>query len=186
MRLHHLRRQPRALDPKAVAISGLVAGAAFVAVLEVDLRLTGRNVDDLMILGRPFIEEQDKARVLGGAIHAINSLALASLYAVLERDIPGPPWLKGIIFANVENVILYPITLFEDVHPAIRIGLVEPYFTWPAFWQSVPRDVAFSVVLGVLYDRLRPAGVAGPAAAYRDMAFMGYGGGIVVAPHLLC
>jgi hypothetical protein len=90
MWLHHLRRQSRELDPKAVVIAGFAAGAALVAVLEVDLRLTGRNVDDLMILGRPFTEELETARALGGAIHAINSLALASLYAALERHIPGP------------------------------------------------------------------------------------------------
>jgi hypothetical protein len=151
----HLR-QTRELDPKAVVISGLAAGAAFVAVLETDLRLTGRNVDDLMVLGRPFTEEPAKARALGGAIHAFNSVALASLYAMLERRVPGPAWLKGVIFANVENVILYPITLSEDVHPAIRTGQVDRYFTWPAFWQSVPRHIAYGAVLGVLYDRLRP------------------------------
>jgi hypothetical protein len=153
--LRALRWQTRELDPKVVAISGLAAGAAFVAVLETDLRLTGRHVDDLMVLGRPFAEEPAKARALGGAIHAVNSLALASLYALLERRIPGPAWLKGVIFANVENMILYPITLFEDIHPAIRTGQVDRYFTWPAFWQSVPRHVAFGAVLGLLYDRLR-------------------------------
>jgi hypothetical protein len=153
--LRFLRRHMREFDPKAVAVSGLAAGVAFVAVLETDLRLTGRNVDDLMVLGRPFTEEPAKARAIGGAIHVVNSIALASLYAVLERHIPGPAWLKGVIFANVENVILYPITLFEDIHPAIRLGQVDRYFNWPAFWQSVPRHIAFGAVLGVLYDRLR-------------------------------
>ncbi len=138
-----------------MVISGLAAGAAFVAVLEVDLRLTGRNVDDLLILGRPLAEEPATARAVGGAIHAINSLALATLYATLEPRLPGPAWLKGVVFASVENVILYPITLFEDIHPAIRLGEVDRYFTWPAFWQSVPRHIAFGAVLGVLYDRLR-------------------------------
>jgi hypothetical protein len=127
-------------------------------VLETDLRLTGRNADDLMVLGRPFIEEPARARALGGGIHAVNSLALASLYGMVERHITGPSWLQGIIFANVENVILYPITLFEDIHPAVRTGQVDRYFTWPAFWQSVPRHIAFGVVLGVLYDRLRSGG----------------------------
>jgi hypothetical protein len=162
MRLHHLRRRSRELNSKAVIISGLAAGTAFIAVLEVDVRLTVRNVDDLMILGRPFTKEPKQARALGGAIHAVNSLVLACLYAVLERQIPGPPWLKGIIFANVENVILYPVTVFEDVHPAIRMGLVDRYFTWPAFWQSVPRHIAFGAVLGVLYDRLCSASSAKP------------------------
>jgi hypothetical protein len=159
--LHILRRQTREFDPKVVAISGLAAGAAFVAVLEIDLRLTGRNVDDLMILGRPFIEEPAKARALGGALHAFNSVALASLYAMLEQRIPGPGWLKGVIFANVENAILYPIALFEDIHPAIRSGQVDRYFTWPAFWQSIPRHIAYGAVLGILYDRLRPARASG-------------------------
>jgi hypothetical protein len=125
-------RKIRQLNAKAVTLSGLAAGAAFVAVLEADLRLTGRNVDDLMILGRPFTEDPTKARAVGMAIHVVNSLALASLYATLEGRLPGPGWVKGVIFANVENVILY----------------------WPAFWQSVPRHIAFGVVLGVLYDRL--------------------------------
>jgi hypothetical protein len=143
------------LDPKAVAISGLAAGAAFIAVLEADLRLTGRNVDDLMVLGSPFVAEPAQARALGGAIHTVNSLALASLYAMLERRLPGPAWLKGVVFANAENLILYPVTRFEDLHPAIRTGLVDRYFTWPAFWQSVPRHIVYGLVLGVLYERLK-------------------------------
>jgi hypothetical protein len=147
--------QIRQLDAKAVSVSGLAAGAAFVAVLEADLRLTGRNVDDLMILGRPFFAGSTKARAIGGAIHALNSLALAGLYAMLERRIPGPAWLKGVVFANVENAILYPVTRFEDIHPAIRTGQVDRYYNWPAFWQSVPRHIAFGAVLGMLYDRMR-------------------------------
>jgi len=149
-------QQIRQLDAKAVSVSGLAAGAAFVAVLEADLRLTDRNVDDLMILGRPFFADPTKARAIGGAIHALNSLALAGLYAMLERRIPGPAWLKGVVFANVENAILYPVTRFEDIHPAIRTGQVDRYYNWPAFWQSVPRHIAFGAVLGMLYDRMRP------------------------------
>jgi hypothetical protein len=144
----------RKLDARAVAISGLAAGAAFVAVLEADLRLTGRNVDDLIVLGRPLVRDPKRARMVGGAIHTANSLLLASLYAAIGHRIPGPPWLKGIVFANVENVILYPVTVLEDRHPAIRDGQVDRYFNWPAFWQSVPRHVAYGAVLGSLYNRL--------------------------------
>ena len=148
----------RKLDPKAVTVSGLAAGAAFVAVLEADLRLTGRNVDDLVVLGRRFVEDPKNARPVGTAIHVVNSLALASLYALCERRFLGPPWLKGIVFANVENLILYPLTILEGKHPAIRDGQVDRYFNLPAFWQSVPRHVAYGAVLGVLYDRLSSSG----------------------------
>jgi hypothetical protein len=94
--LHGLGREIGEVDPKAVVISGLAAGAAFVTVLEADLRLTGRNVDDLMVLGRPFAEEPTKARAIGGAIHAVNSLALAGLYAMLERRLPGQPGRRAL------------------------------------------------------------------------------------------
>ncbi len=144
----------RNLDLTAIAVSGIGAGAAFVAVLVADLRLTGRNVDDLIVLGWPFVKNPAHARRAGGVIHTLNSLALASLYAAVEKRIPGPAWLKGIAFANVENAILYPVTVFEDRHPAIRDGYVDRYFNWPAFWQSVPRHIAYGAVLGVLYDHL--------------------------------
>ena len=150
-----LLKRAEDVDPKAVVASGLVAGAAFVAVLEADLRLTGRNVDDLIILGRPFVADPRHARAAGGAIHAVNSIGLAAVYAFVEPHLPGPPWWRGVLYANVENMILYPITRFEDHHPAVRDGQVDGYANWPAFWQSVPRHVAYGAVLGALYARLR-------------------------------
>jgi hypothetical protein len=150
-----MRKAARELDPKAAIVSGLVAGAAFAVVLEADLRITGRNIDDLIILGRPFVTDPKDARRVGIAIHMMNSIALATLYAALTDRIPGPPWLRGVIFANVENLVLYPITILEDLHPAIHDGQIDRYFTWPAFWQSVPRHIAYGAVLGALYDKLR-------------------------------
>lgn len=132
-----------------------MAGAAFVAVLEADVRLTGRNVDDLVLLGRPLVKNRDDARKAGLAIHAFNSVALAGLYALVEDRLAGPPWLRGAIFANVENAFLYPLTALEGFHPAIQDGQLASYFNWPAFWQSVPRHLVYGVVVGVLYDRFR-------------------------------
>ncbi len=138
----------------AAAVSGLAGGVAFLLVLEADLRLTGRNVDDRVILGRPFARDTARARRVGVAIHLANSVALAQIYRLIEDRLPGSPWLKGTIFANVENLVLYPVTILEDLHPAVRDGQVDRYFTWPAFWQSVPRHVAYGAVLGSLYARL--------------------------------
>ena len=83
-----------------------------------------------------------------------NSVALAQVYRLVEDRLPGSPWVKGVIFANVENSLLYPLTYLEDLHPAVRDGQVDRYFNWPAFWQSVPRHVAYGAVLGGLYARL--------------------------------
>lgn len=146
------------IDLPAAAIAGLAGGAAFVAVLEADLRLTGRNVDDLLFLGRPLARDPSRARRLGLAIHAANSVLLGVLYARLAHDrLPGPPWWRGVVFANVENALLYPLTAFEDRHPAIRDGQLDRYFSWPAFAQSTPRHVAYGAVVGLLYARLRRA-----------------------------
>lgn len=149
-------RMPSALpDALAAALAGLAAGCAFLVVLEADLRLTGRNVDDLIVLGRPLVKDPASARRAGVAVHLANSVALAQLYRLAEPHLPGAPWLQGVIFANVENLILYPMTYFEDLHPAVRDGQVDRYFTWPAFWQSVPRHIAYGAVLGAAYARLR-------------------------------
>lgn len=152
--MNQMTAQPMVSKPVAATVSGLAAGVAFLLVLEADLRLTGRNVDDLIILGRPFVRDPSQARRAGIVIHLVNSMALAQVYRLIEERLPGAPWLKGTIFANVENGVLYPVTVLEDMHPAVRDGQVDRYFTWPAFWQSVPRHVAYGAVLGSLYARL--------------------------------
>ena len=148
--LDHQQSADRSVSPIKVVVAGLAAGAAFALVLEADLRLTGNNADDFVILGRPFVKQREHAHRLGAVIHAFNSIALAALYARVHNRLPGPPWLKGVLFANIENALLYPITVFEDLHPAIQDGQVDRYFTWPSFWQSVPRHIAYGAVLGVL------------------------------------
>ncbi len=155
--LRWARRFPVAegVDVRAAGISGLAAGAAFVAVLEADVRLTGNNVDDLVFLGRPLAGKPTLARPVGLALHAANSVGFALLYARLQDRLPGPPWWRGVVFFNVENVLLYPFLVFEEWHPAIRDGQLDRYWTWPSFLQSIPRHVAYGAVLGSAYGRLR-------------------------------
>jgi hypothetical protein len=144
------------IDVRGAAIAGAVAGAAYLATMEIDNRLTGQNLDDLLILGRPFVDDLATARVLGVAVHLANAVALGIVYAALAQDrLPGPGWLRGIIFGNVENTTLYPFALFENAHPAIRAGEVDRYWTFSAYLQSIPRHVVYGAVLGGLYERLR-------------------------------
>ena len=155
--LRWVRRFPVAegVDVRAAGIAGLAAGAAFVAVLEADVRLTGNKVDDLVFLGRPLAGKPTLARPVGLALHAANSVGFALLYARLQDRLPGPPWWRGVLFFNVENVLLYPFLVFEEWHPAIRDGQLDRYWTWPSFLQSIPRHVAYGAVLGPVYARLR-------------------------------
>lgn len=143
------------IDLRATTIAGFAAGVAFYAVMEADLRLTRRNVDDRIFLAGPLVSDPEAARRVGTIIHFANSLGFAALYAAVEPKLPGPPWWKGVLFFNLENVLLYPLTALGDRHPAIRAGVIADYWTWPAFLQSIPRHVAFGAVLGEVYARLR-------------------------------
>ncbi len=149
-----MRKAIGAIDPKAAIVAGFVAGAAYLAVQAADLRLTGRNVDDRILLAGLFVRDPERAKPVGTAMHLANSLAFSGLYAAVERKLPGPPWWKGVLFFNLENLALYPLLVFRRHHPSIRSGIIDDYWTWPAFLQSIPRHVAFGAVLGVVYDRL--------------------------------
>lgn len=150
-----MRRALGTIDAQAAAFAGLAAGATFIAVLEADIRLTGRNVDDRILLAGPFVPDPGKAKWVGTGMHFANSLALAGLYAAAEPKLPGPPWWKGVLFFNAENVALYPLLFFSRRHPSLRAGAIDDYWTWPAFLQSIPRHIAFGAVLGLVYDRLK-------------------------------
>ena len=141
---------------RAITCAGLAGGVAYLATMAVDLRLTGRNVDDLLFLGRPLVRDRRRARRLGLAVHAVNSLGLATVYARWGRArVTGPGWWRGILFATLENLTLYPLTALEHLHPGIREGDIDPYWTWPAFALSVPRHIAFGAALGAVYNHLR-------------------------------
>jgi hypothetical protein len=146
----------QSVDLPAATVAGGIAALAYAGEQAADIAVTKHNADDLTLLGRFFVKNDSQARWLGLLIHLANGGFLGGIYAVLAHDrLPGPPWLRGIIFANVENAVLYPIAALEDHHPAIRDGQIDRYWTPVAFAQSIPRHVVYGAVLGSLYARLR-------------------------------
>lgn len=148
------RRLFRNVDLPAATAAGLVAGVAYVATMEIDNRLTGMDLDDLKLLGRLVVDDPEQAKLAGIPVHLGNSVALAALYAALGRRLPGPPWLRGVVFANIENTLFYPLAILEPHHPGIRNGEIDRYFSLKAYLQSIPRHVVFGAILGALYERL--------------------------------
>jgi hypothetical protein len=142
------------IDFPAAIIAGLAGGVAFYITMLLDLKV-GKNVDDRIFLGRPLVKDPEKAKAAGTAMHVVNSAAFGVVYAMVEDRIPGPPWWKGTLFFNIENLVLYPLTAVGKRHPAIADGQIDPYWTWPAFLQSIPRHIAYGAALGIVYDRLR-------------------------------
>src|SRR5688572_23280664 len=91
-------------------LAGLAGGAAFAAVMELDMALSRRRVDDFRLLAG-FGPTRDKWRIVGPLIHATNSVSLGGLYGVVVQLIPGTGWRKGLTFALAENTLLWPIII---------------------------------------------------------------------------
>jgi hypothetical protein len=120
-------------------------------VQAIDLRLTGHRADDRLLVGRLAPVAPARAVQAGTVVHLVNSIAFAAVFRLLVRDmLRGPMWLRGATFALVETLVLYPLALFEDFHPAIRDGSMDSYQSPTAFAQSVSRHLALGVVLGAL------------------------------------
>lgn len=156
MLLNRIKQQVEKLDVPAATLAGLAAGGAYAATMEIDTRLAGRKLDDALMLGRFFLDDQRQAKLLGLGLHSVNAISLAWIYAGLARDhLPGPPWLRGVIYANIENTVLYPAGMLVDRHPMVKEGEVPPYWTFSSYLLSIPRHVAYGATLGPLYERLR-------------------------------
>lgn len=131
--------------------SGLLAGIAYLLAQSVDLKVTGNKVDDRILLGGIVPLSNSKARNLGTVMHLGASIGASLLYGgVVRGRISGPGWWRGVVFASVENALLYPWLLLEDFHPAIRDGRLDSYQSWTAFLQSVWRHLWLGAVLGAL------------------------------------
>src|SRR4051812_4619387 len=136
------------IDPKATVISGIGAGIVYLATMETDIRVTGLDLDDLKLLGRPFVKNAADAKLAGLPIHFVNSVALAALYGAVARPrLPGPGWFKGLTFALVENTVLFPLAVFEMSNPAIRNGEIDRYFSFKAYLQNIPRHATYGLTV---------------------------------------
>ncbi len=139
---------------KAASLAGLAAGLAYAVTAEIDNRISGKNLDDLKLLGRPMVRGPKYAKLAGVPVHMINSVSLAMVFPYARRVIPGPAVVQGITFALVENTVLYPVAAFENRHPGVRNGEIDRYFNLNAYLLSIPRHVAYGATLGLLYDRI--------------------------------
>ncbi len=138
--------------PRAVG-AGLAAGSAYLAAMWVDSKLSSHPFNDLKLVGQMVTTRSPWWQLQGLGGHYGFSVVMALLYARYARAVlPGPGWLKGIIFLNIENLALYPAGLLIDrYHAGVRVGELPRMMTWKTFWGQVIRHVAFGAVLGLLY-----------------------------------
>ena len=90
--------------PGRAALAGLIATIAYSLAMEGDILLVGNRFSDVRFIEGLLAGEKQSRPLffLSWAIHILNGVALGELYgAVLKRYLPGPNWLKGVIFGEV-------------------------------------------------------------------------------------
>lgn len=148
----------RDVDTGAAVRAGMISVVAYTAVMEIDRRITGSRIDDLILLGRPAVPNRpDLARPVGAVLHLANGAVIGLAYAGLAHDrLPGPAWLRGVAALMIENLSLYPVmSIARNVHPAMVDGQLDDYWTWPAFVESLPPHLVYGAMIGPLYEHFR-------------------------------
>ena len=159
--------------PARAALAGVVALGVYTAEMEVDMAATGNRFSDVrfiegllptgagnrLLQNSPIVEANEAAMgainrpVWAWVIHLLNGVLLAELYAaVFKRFLPGPDWLKGVIFGEAFIVSVWWLTPLADKHhPLIKSGVLPPLANWTSFLQNIVRHFCFGLTLGLLY-----------------------------------
>lgn len=143
---------------RSSALVGAIAGTAYLTEMALDMRMAANEYDDLVLWGGFLSRRRSRQRLLGAGIHYILSAALAATYRAFMPFLPSwPGWLRGLLFVQAENALLYPsVPLLNAIHPEVRAGGLPSLLTWRYFWVEIARHVAFGVTLGALTtDRKR-------------------------------
>ncbi len=121
----------------------------------IDMRAFRFASDDFVLLGGVFGKSRKTSRRIGMVMHTANSAAVGMVYALTAASVSTLPGLvKGIIFAMIENAVLYPLLLAENRHPLIKSGELVSYRSTTAFTQEVLRHIVFGAVTGAVHARL--------------------------------
>ncbi len=146
--------------PGRAAVAGIVALGVYTAEMEADMTITGNHFSDVRFIEGLLPKGADQAApgtvnrpLLAWGIHLLNGMMLAELYAaVFKRLLPGPDWLKGLIFGEAFIVSVWWLTPLADKHhPLIKSGTLPPLANWTSFLQNIVRHFCFGLTLGLLY-----------------------------------
>jgi hypothetical protein len=135
------------------AAAGAVAALAWAAGQPLDKRIGGSRYDDVELLGKAVT--RGRAWPLAGlALHVANGAAFGATYAIVAPKLLGPPYMRGLSAAMVENFGLWPLVRLTDrFHPARR-ELETLTGNGRALAQATWRHAIFGVVLGAVEARL--------------------------------
>jgi hypothetical protein len=116
------------MDWHGWATFGFGATVALTAVL-VTTQLAGLTRMDIpMMLGTVFIEDPDKARVLGSVMHLINGQVFALIYASAFAALGEASWWLGGLFGGLHGfaALTLIVPLLPGIHPRMASSQSGP------------------------------------------------------------
>ncbi|HKP53029.1 MAG TPA: hypothetical protein VJ183_10285 [Chloroflexia bacterium] len=136
-------------------VASVAAGTGYLASTWLDSKLSSHPFNDLKLVGQIFTTKSPLWQMQGVVGHYGFSVIVAFTYAAwFYRSLPGPPWLRGLIFLQIENTSLYPLGLaigVDRLHAGIKRGQLPPLANMKTFKGQVVRHVAFGLMLGAIY-----------------------------------
>jgi hypothetical protein len=90
----------------------------------------------------------------GVALHLVNGASFGVAYGLLRSLLPGPPWARGLLAAQVENFGFWPLGRLSDRYHPARDELPRLGGNRRALAQATWRHALFGVVLGVAEARV--------------------------------
>lgn len=141
------------LDAPRALLASIVAGSAYLGAMWVDNRLSSHPFNDLKLTGQVWTTQSPTWEIVGVANHFCFSIAMSMLYAAWGYShLPGPRWLRGVLFLQLENILLYPLAgLLEQAHAGVKSGQVPTLFSRKSFAGQVVRHLAYGLALGGTY-----------------------------------
>lgn len=141
------------VDVPRALFAGVAAGTAYLAAMWADNKLSRHKFNDIKLVGQIFTTRSPFWQIQGLVGHYSFSGVMALLYASQAYNrLPGPGWLRGLVFLQIENSVLSLLTpLMDKRHAGIKSGQLPPVWKWKSFWGQVVRHLAFGVTLGAVY-----------------------------------
>lgn len=144
-------------DAQDALLPGAAAGSAFLVAMWLDNKLSSWSFNDLKLVGQMLTVRSPLWQIQGVGGHFGFSVVMSLLYGRFAQSrLPGPGWLRGILFMMIENAALYPAAVVLDkVHAGMKAGQLPPLLNMKTFLGQLTRHIAFGAVLGLMWGAKR-------------------------------
>lgn len=144
-------------DVQRGAVAGVVAAMAMAVAMGIDMALTRQPTNEFRLLGGLVPGLRRLWPVTGPLIHLGNGASLGAFFGWVQAGLPGSPWARGLLVAELENVLLWPVLLvLAHVQPKSQRATIQRFNSPGAFVAEVFRHAVYGIVLGLVFDRLAP------------------------------